>query len=104
MSVDLTQLEYPWVAVEDGSALTSELKREVTLGHVLYDVGNLQALARRGDRDDVLFAADGMFVVVHLTYAGVENDPRWPSVTLYSTWNECLTRIRNDAAEVTGGD
>jgi hypothetical protein len=45
------------------------------------------ALARRYDRDDVLFElADGRVAEVHLTWTGKpERDPCWPETTIFGS-------------------
>ena len=75
----------PWHPV-DGQALARELEREVPRGHILFGAAVI-AMARRRDRDDVLFElADGSGRVaeVHLTWA-VEQDPACPRTTLYES-------------------
>ena len=69
-------------------ALEAELKREVTLGHLLYNV-SVTAVARRRDCDDVLFATVGSssVAVVHLSY-GEEANPLWPHTRFFGSLGE----------------
>ena len=70
--------ELPWKRIqpEQGNGLETELVREICKGHLLFGKSHV-ALARRIDRDDVLFEIDGgpAVAVVHLTYA-VESAPQ----------------------------
>ncbi len=69
-------------------ALEAELRREISSGHPLY-AANFQAIARRGDCDDVMFALDGSstVAVVHLSY-GMETGADWPHTQLYGSLGE----------------
>ena len=99
MNIDLSALTAPWVPVNgNGDGFVTELRREVTLGHVLHDKDNIHAIARRQDCDDVLFLVDDMLAVVHLTYSGAESDPRWPDTELFATWNEFVAACANTDA------
>jgi hypothetical protein len=74
-----------WDALTPTSAarLLAELRRELATDHSLATTA-LDAVARRGDRDDVLFRCTDepdRYVVVHMTWSGrTEPDPRWPSI------------------------
>ena len=105
MDIDLSTLCPPWVAIGgDGEGFVSELRREITRGHVLFSRKDVQAIARREDRDDVLFVVDDMLAVVHLTYSPSEADPRWPHTELYGSWHEFLSeRMNVDATEFDAG-
>jgi hypothetical protein len=86
----------PWERLKDsGEALVKELQKELPPQHVLYGVPVI-AVARRIDCYDVLLAADDPskpLAVVHLTWAGrTEQDPRWPSTTLYRGWQDWIER------------
>jgi len=80
----------PWVAIdlENRAALEKELGRELPDGHILFRSG-VSALARRVDRDDVLFQVAGSpkLAVVHLTYS-VESDPKWPTTLIYESFSD----------------
>ena len=90
----MSELPSGWRAIDgaDAKAMETELHRELPAGHVL--VGRtVRAIARRDDRDDVLFQdSDGSIFFVHLTYA-VETDPQWPFTKTYDN----LTAFRADA-------
>lgn len=67
--------------------LSAELKREVSAQHPLHGL-DAKALAVRIDRDDVLFWIErdsDPLAVVHLSWKH-EPDARWPSTTLFSSW------------------
>jgi hypothetical protein len=85
----------PWVATGDTApALARELAAEVGPGHPLFGA-SVAALARRLDRDDVLFAVagDARHAVVHLTWGGrLESDPAWPAVTFYASLADWVER------------
>ena len=86
----------PWERLKDScEALVSELQREFSPLHVLHGVP-VVPVARRIDCDDILFAtADPSkpLAVVHLTWAGkAERDPRWPSTTIYPSWQDWIER------------
>src|SRR5262245_60432115 len=75
-----------WVVVDSVMAgkLEAELKRELPAGHRLAG-HQLRAIARRADRDDVLFEPVGVGASVywvHLTWS-VENNPEWPWTEVY---------------------
>ena len=104
-SVELSELKPPWVAIEgDSSGLLSELRKEVTRGHVLFGKTNIRAIAKREDRDDVLFALDDVLAVVHLTWAGRQENPQWPHTSLYGSWAEFISeRMQEDVVKYSGG-
>lgn len=89
----------PWY--EDGSTfLAEELGRETPADHVLQAVP-VVTLARRRDKDCVLFALkDGTsrVAVVHLTYA-TETDPRWPRANLFESVEDWLVSMAADHAD-----
>jgi len=94
-------MEYlePWYATEDESLL-SELRREMSQQHVLYGLP-LKVLARRQDRDDVLFEMlDGSsrLAEVHLSWQ-VESSPAWPSTKLFSNQDTWVESMRHDNQE-----
>jgi hypothetical protein len=95
----------PWTPVESEAAnLEAELQRELAPGHPLYG-HPAQAIARRIDCDDVLFAAmspPGRIAVVHLTWSGQpETDPRWPAVVVFANLDDWVTRgMRPDHEEL----
>jgi hypothetical protein len=94
----MTYLE-PWYAAED-PALVAELSREVGPGHVLSGIP-VKVLARRRDRDDVLFKildGSGRVASVHLTWQ-VESSPTWPSATVFRNFEEWVDSMNADHAE-----
>ena len=73
-----------WEPVSGSAAarFADELSRETASGHVLHRRA-CNAIARRVDRDDVLFQAVGAparYYVVHLTFRP-ERSPEWPEAT-----------------------
>jgi hypothetical protein len=92
----------PWYA-DTGDALVIELEREVPTGHLLRDVA-VRSVARRQDKDDILFALQdgtGRVAVVHLTWH-VETDPAWPSVSMFQDLSSWLETMERDHAEFEG--
>ncbi len=79
---------------DEQKALEAELKREVILGHPLYNM-SVSAIARRTDCDDVLFAVAGSssVAVVHLSY-GVETNPFWPPTQFFGSLDEWKERYK----------
>ena len=89
----------PWHEAHDAS-LVAELSRELARGHVLFGIP-VKVLARRHDRDDVLFElADGSsrLAQVHLTFQ-VESSSAWPSARLFPDWDAWLESMRRDHDE-----
>jgi hypothetical protein len=85
-----------WHAVgPEAQGLVAELEREVGPGHPLAGV-RVVAVARRDDRDDVLFLlpeAGERLARVHLTWSGRrETDPRWPHTLFYEGWDDWTER------------
>jgi|SRR3954467_13550385 hypothetical protein len=81
------------VAADTAVQFEAELRREVCTAHRLHGL-RLQAVARRENRDDVLFTSDGKLgpvFVVHLTWS-IESDPKWPSVIEYADMADFLGR------------
>jgi hypothetical protein len=75
----------PWESVSNSDELRAELARECGLLHPLRGTA-VTAIARRIDRDDVLFRLDdGSFRValVHLTYRK-EVGPNWPHTVFFA--------------------
>ncbi len=96
----------PWVPTgTDAVNFEDELRRELGPSHPLYGIP-ATAIARRIDTDDVLFELTGApsrFAVVHLTWAGRrETDPRWPSVSFFSDFEDWIERgMTRDHQEYT---
>jgi hypothetical protein len=84
----------PWkaIAADRQAYFAAELRAEVSHKHPLYGV-EAQSIARRIDCDDVLFhLRDGArpFAVVHLTYGGREEDPRWPTIQFFDSLGDWI--------------
>ena len=100
----------PWVEVSDGAArrkLERELKRELAPPHPLFG-RSVEAVARRIDRDDVLFAINNgsELAVVHLTWTSSPPDsPPWPAARVFASVDEfvqqCLTPDHADFTDDT---
>jgi len=97
----------PWVPVSKDHAplLKGELSRELPAGHALYG-RHARAIARRLDRDDVLFLLDGgpCVAVVHLTYLSQpEQTPDGRGLECLLTWRSgcssaCFATTRSTRA------
>jgi hypothetical protein len=78
----------PWTAVAPGAseALEKELRRELSPGHILHGL-SLRAVARRTDRDDVVFEArgSGECAAVHLTWTGRTERPPFPTTRRFAS-------------------
>jgi hypothetical protein len=105
IAAELRQIAWlsPWEPTNVDFA--AELAREVGRDHALYGKRAI-AVARRVDQDDVLFLLpDGPapLAVVHLTYAGRERSPEWPSTQLYQSLEDWMERrMRTDHTEQSG--
>lgn len=80
-----------WQPIDPVTAvqLQNELHRELSSQHPLFAC-RAEALARREDRDDVLFKIDGVifeYAVVHLTWRP-EACPEFPWTTFYVTMDD----------------
>jgi len=97
-----------WTPVTDAAAATllSELRREMPATHQLRGQ-DVQAIARRDHRDDVLFRSPsegGPVFWVHLTWS-VESDPKWPWTVVYESLGDFLERWpREEPREELEGD
>lgn len=97
-------MEYlePWQAEFD-STLVAELQREIPQGHILFGV-SVSPVARRGDRDVVLFSIlDGSdrVALVHMTWS-IETSPNYPRTKVFESlrsWAE--TCMISDHVEFT---
>jgi hypothetical protein len=79
----------------EAQELTAELQREIGPRHPLAGV-RVVPVARRHDRDDVLFLlpeAGDRLALVHLTWSRKrEADPRWPNTVFYESWEDWAQR------------
>lgn len=86
-----------WTDVE----FTSQLRKEISLFHVLF-FKKTTAIAKREDCDDVLFQLrNNKFAVVHLTWQQSPHvDTTWPETRIYKNWKEVYENcILVDSAE-----
>lgn len=91
MTYDVVWLS-PWYPVEDAATragLESQLRLEVSRGHVLHGA-KVELIARRSDTDDALFAfGDGRIAEVHMTWSKrPEQDTRWPVTAIFASIEE----------------
>jgi hypothetical protein len=78
------------------AALDEELRREMRRRHPLYGRTCI-AIAKREANDDVLFAlGEDEVAVVHLTWAGKQERPPWPTTTFYASFVAFLADIAHD--------
>jgi hypothetical protein len=98
----LAGIREPWSTDGLDDSLAAELTRELAHDHPLRGV-RARAIARRHDRDDVLFAIEGgpaPYAVVHLTGSGKAEGPAWPSFEAYESLAEWRRRrMRRDHEE-----
>jgi len=82
----------------------AELARELGLNlrHPLHSL-KAHAIARRQDRDDVLFEINDhgfKLAVVHLTWRqGTETNPKWPATALFASWYQWIESMKRDHEE-----
>ena len=92
----------PWDDIDEATARTleHELRLELPAAHPLAGTSAI-AIARRQDRDDVLFELDdGGFAVVHLTLKRAsETDARWPRATIFRSRAALDAQLQQDAVE-----
>ena len=78
--------------------LVKELQLELGKEHALYGIP-VRAVARANYNDDVLFELNSpgvkfRYVLVHLTWRGVEEPPGWPSTSFYRELNSWLSELQ----------
>ncbi|WP_436863507.1 hypothetical protein [Acinetobacter haemolyticus] len=88
-----------WVSIEEGkeSVFSNELKRELILGHVLFDKKAV-AIARKVGEDNILFFfenQENQYAEVHLTWSN-ETNPKWPSTLIFRSFNDWKETIEDD--------
>lgn len=84
----------PWIE-EHSETFLKELHKEVSINHVLYAT-SLRVIARRMDRDDVLFKYENTseVVQVHLTWKkNIEDDPNWPRTKVFASIHDCMDQV-----------
>jgi hypothetical protein len=97
---DVVLLE-PWHGVNSPEHLEEELARELAPGHRLHG-RRLRAVARRSDREDVLFVGDTLVAVVQLTWADATG-PLLPLADIYPSVDLWVTQRMNlDHDELVG--
>jgi hypothetical protein len=95
-TLDELSFMLPWEPVDDGSGLEAELAKEIGKLHPLYGK-TLRAVAKRIDRDDVIFAGPDCVALVHLTWSSKqETDPRWPSTYVFTSIDELAGQLAED--------
>ena len=105
MKLDKIEFNEPWELLDDldlpsPTKLDTELSRTLAPGHVL-EGNTFCAVARRFDRDDVLFhitSPEELYAVVHLTWAtSRETDPAWPRTEIFATLDDFVNnRMKPD--------
>lgn len=87
------EFNQPWIAIgKFAEKLVTELKREVTPSHILWDIA-IQPVAQRLDCDDVLFELlnhPKHYAVVHLTWSGKAESGDTPECILFDTFDDWL--------------
>jgi len=86
----------PWhnISTQEKNMLLEELIREVPKGHQIYDeIGDIEAIMRRYDKDDALFmnSRSGKVFEVHLTFKrSKEMNIKFPSTREFSDIEEWI--------------
>jgi hypothetical protein len=85
----------PWHAIEEahGRKFVEELRRELSPGHSLFGQP-IVAVARRFDRDDVLFRVGHSpehYAVVHLTFQR-EDSLKWPNTKIFESLDQFMAQ------------
>ena len=77
----------PWQEPANPSLLKSELEKELSAGHYLYQyIGQLLPVASSGAADDVVFEIRELgYVLVHLTWSGKNERTPSPTFTMLPT-------------------
>jgi hypothetical protein len=90
---------HPWYPVANPQEFLDELRLEVTSSHPLFDLP-LRTIARRYDRDDVLFQIEdgsGRVAMVHLTWSmKPERDPFWPETIILDSLNRWAETVMTE--------
>ncbi|GAB6988695.1 hypothetical protein [Paenibacillus pini] len=85
----------PWIP-ETSKTFLEELHKELSENHILYGA-DLVVIARREDRDDVLFqfkSNPDKCVQVHLTWRmDKEIDSSWPKTREYNSFNDWFKEV-----------
>jgi hypothetical protein len=93
----LAELPEPWYWTEQD--LGYQLAIEVGKAHILYKKPVI-TLARRLDKDDVLFQVENSFAIVHLTWSRkAHSEATWPITKIYTSWSSVREQIDEDAED-----
>jgi len=93
------ELPGPWYWTDQD--LSTQLDREINLDHPLKNI-SVKTIARRQDRDDVLFQLpDGKYALVHLTWQQYPHpDSSWPTTNIFDSWEDVyINKILADEAD-----
>lgn len=86
----IKELLEPWEFINSkNDCFESELYKEITKGHILFNL-KAKAIAKRIDCDDVLFELDNNeLALVHLTWKmKTEESNEWPRTTIYKCYED----------------
>src|SRR5262249_535953 len=92
----------PWFVPGADNLAAMEAELALNLPHPLHSL-KAHAIARRQDRDDVLFEINDhgfKLAVVHLTWRQVtETNPKWPATALFASWSQWIESMKRDHEE-----
>ena len=91
----------PWSDIKDYPsahrlALESELKKELSKGHVLFGL-HIEVLAKREDNDDILVSTDQGYFIVHLTWSGKQEKEPFPSIDHFESVEKLKIKLASDS-------
>ena len=101
--METTEFIEPWFPIEEypesnKGAMEEEAEKEIATGHPLYGK-KLHAIARREDKDDVLFrvGTQDKVAVLHLTWSGHAEAEGYPCTAIYESLSMFIsTRMKED--------
>jgi hypothetical protein len=90
----------PWRKIPEDRRLgyQTELMKEVGPGHPLWDVP-LRVCATRTDGNEIMCSIDDgskRVAVVHLTWSGVSESPRYPTTRFFGTFERFIMHVMQD--------
>jgi hypothetical protein len=85
--------EYP---MDHSLAIQTELRKELSIGHMLKKL-DLEILAKREDRDDILVRSGDNYFIVHLTWSAKAELSPYPTTEFFKTVKELETRLMIDS-------
>jgi hypothetical protein len=85
--------EYP---VDHSLAIQTELRKELSIGHMLKEL-DLEILAKREDRDDILVRSGDNYFIVHLTWSAKTESSPYPATEFFKTEKELETKLMIDS-------